>query len=735
MKCEELLIIVRVCKNMPVNSVIQNSDNSFFSQRVKEAIKTGLSMALSCGIALALGWSNPCWACIAVLVVSMPSVGESINKGLHRLWGTVLGVTIALTIAVLFSQDRWAAIACMSLWMGYSAFKMTYSKYNYVWFMGGYVTLLVVTNITSSSQQIFDFAMLRLQETMLGIIVHTFITNIVWPQKSSKKLKIILLRILNLQRDAIDRYFKIMIGSQDQAKNDQMYSLEAQHILLLKRNLESAASESLEVYESRYLWKAVVRECESVMESLEIWKDSLKNFNGKLNIEVFKNAKSFFSSIEKRLDQISTLVRFENAYLPEKKILVLNDMVLAKLSIREQAVAINTQDVLNRLEEAVVNLGKSASQLSEIREQGLKSIKKIQEHVLGPDLDSYVTMVRVVIGIWAAALFWIYFDVPGHISFIIFVGVHLLLGIMIPQINWTNFFVAESCGVVLACFIYVFLLPIMSTYLELAILLFCVSASICYIFYHPQKATLKMCTIMPMLLLINIQPHQIFDFSIFINNMLAMLLSIVFAAATFTFPYIQSRDKIFLKFHKRYFKFAKKINCSICCKEKNAVDYDNVCYKINELHRTAFKTKSMVGALNPDFSHQNNVSLSSIARNLNNISYRFKLLLDVIHVNAITNESGIAIITNWKSSIDKILTGLCGEEFSNVYILQFQNKVFCLDNELNNLLNESDLTADMVEHELILRLVSAYRGLSLSLIAHIKLLLTIDWVEMRESRF
>ena len=143
----------------------------------------------------------------------------------------------------------------------------------------------------------------------------------------------------------------------------------------------------------------------------------------------------------------------------------------------------------------------------------------------------------------------------------------------------------------------------------------------------------------------------------------------------------------------------------------------------------------MVGALNPDFSHQNNVSLSSIARNLNNISYRFKLLLDVIHVNAITNESGIAIITNWKSSIDKILTGLCGEEFSNVYILQFQNKVFCLDNELNNLLNESDLTADMVEHELILRLVSAYRGLSLSLIAHIKLLLTIDWVEMRESRF
>ena len=68
------------------------------STRIKEAIKTGLAMAVVYWIAMRLGWMNPYWAAFAVAMISLPTQGQSLHKGVQRMGGTMVGCPAALLL-------------------------------------------------------------------------------------------------------------------------------------------------------------------------------------------------------------------------------------------------------------------------------------------------------------------------------------------------------------------------------------------------------------------------------------------------------------------------------------------------------------------------------------------------------------------------------------------------------------------------------------------------------------
>jgi hypothetical protein len=94
------------------------------SSRVKAATKTALAMVLAYGVALSMDWHNAYWAGFAVAFCSLSTVGESLNKGLLRLCGTLLGGLVALTLISMFPQDRWSFLACMTIFIGFCTFMM-----------------------------------------------------------------------------------------------------------------------------------------------------------------------------------------------------------------------------------------------------------------------------------------------------------------------------------------------------------------------------------------------------------------------------------------------------------------------------------------------------------------------------------------------------------------------------------------------------------------------------------
>ena len=73
--------------------------------RAKEAIKTGLAMTIAYGISLWMGWENPYWAGFAVAMISLSTVGQSLNKGAMRMLGTLVAAVAALTFIVWLVQS------------------------------------------------------------------------------------------------------------------------------------------------------------------------------------------------------------------------------------------------------------------------------------------------------------------------------------------------------------------------------------------------------------------------------------------------------------------------------------------------------------------------------------------------------------------------------------------------------------------------------------------------------
>ncbi len=159
------------------------------SRKAKEAIKTGLAMTITYGIALSLNWEKPVWAGFAVAFVSLATIGQSFNKAAMRLFGSVVAGIVALVIFSLFIQDRWMFMAVLSGYVGFCSYMMGGSKNQYFWNVCGFVCVIICMGAGPSSIEAFQLTVLRVQETGLGILVYSIVALLLWPTHSLFKFR------------------------------------------------------------------------------------------------------------------------------------------------------------------------------------------------------------------------------------------------------------------------------------------------------------------------------------------------------------------------------------------------------------------------------------------------------------------------------------------------------------------------------------------------------------------
>ncbi|MGB1973194.1 MAG: FUSC family protein [Vibrio toranzoniae] len=153
-----------------------------FSTSTKEAIKAALSIVIAICLALRFQWEKPYWAAIAVAVMALnESFAHSINKGHNRLMGTLLGTGYAFFLIAMFSQDRFLFLAFFTLFLGICIFMSSDEKYGYIFSIGFAVCSIISCMGGFDSQVTFYFAVLRIQETLLGVITFSIVYRLVWP--------------------------------------------------------------------------------------------------------------------------------------------------------------------------------------------------------------------------------------------------------------------------------------------------------------------------------------------------------------------------------------------------------------------------------------------------------------------------------------------------------------------------------------------------------------------------
>lgn len=226
----------------------------------KEAIKVALSIVIAICLALWFGWEKPYWAAIAVAVMALnESFAHSINKGHNRLMGTLLGIGYAFFLIGMFSQDRFLFLTFFTLFLGVCIFMSSDDKYGYVFSIGFAVCSIVACMGGFDSQATFHFAVLRLQETLLGVIVFSVVFRIVWPVNTELNF---------VQRFETSR--QTLLDAMDQTDEIDIAALESNttNIDKLYQLLDLPLTGSYHLKENIQTWRLRVSEMAHIQDAL-----------------------------------------------------------------------------------------------------------------------------------------------------------------------------------------------------------------------------------------------------------------------------------------------------------------------------------------------------------------------------------------------------------------------------------------------------------------------------------
>lgn len=147
--------------------------------------KSLLAMYVAAWLAMWLQLEQPATAMITVVLVMHPHTGMVLAKSFYRAIGTLCGSLFGLALMSVFPQQRELFLFCMSLWValcaGGSTLYRNFMSYGFV--LAGYTAAIVALPAIGNPLNVFDSAVMRVSEVMLGIVVAGVISDVVLPER------------------------------------------------------------------------------------------------------------------------------------------------------------------------------------------------------------------------------------------------------------------------------------------------------------------------------------------------------------------------------------------------------------------------------------------------------------------------------------------------------------------------------------------------------------------------
>lgn len=140
------------------------SQLSFQSAFFRYALRIALTATGAFYLATWLGFGNPSWALLTVLVIMKPGFNLSKARLAHRVYGTIIGVMAGLLINYVFHPGP---IASMSIFLGSLFFAFSYIKRQYA-VTTGFFTLFILFFYSYLQLEFMDAAYYRLLDTLLA---------------------------------------------------------------------------------------------------------------------------------------------------------------------------------------------------------------------------------------------------------------------------------------------------------------------------------------------------------------------------------------------------------------------------------------------------------------------------------------------------------------------------------------------------------------------------------------
>lgn len=147
--------------------------------------KVIIAALLALWIAMKLNMPDPRTAIFTVFIVMQPQSGLVFAKSYYRVLGTIAGVGISLVIVGMFSQDPLWFITFFALWIGLTtAAGFKYRNFQFYGFvLAGYTLCIVALPVIETPLDVFDIAVSRFSEVIVGIMCATVVSDVIFPRR------------------------------------------------------------------------------------------------------------------------------------------------------------------------------------------------------------------------------------------------------------------------------------------------------------------------------------------------------------------------------------------------------------------------------------------------------------------------------------------------------------------------------------------------------------------------
>lgn len=607
-----------------------SSNPSALSPNAKQGIKVALAMVITYGLALQFAWMSSTWPAIAVAFIAQPGEGQALYKGLMRALGTFVAFFSSLFLLSLFPQDRWMLLIATSPFMGYFAYKMR-GENEYLWFVAGFVTPMIIMAGPSDPGHAFEFAAYRTLETLVGIGVWALVSAFLWPVTNLATLKSATDDLLATHQQLLESYRKVAIGEGSDGSASALQSKQAQLVTKVGSLIDVVAAETYEVRAVRRSWKRLHDTNLSFMQTAARLQSGVQDVRPIDRKAVLQGLPELFVELDARLGEARRLLTGEAPGRPSQPVsLVVDKQALAALDHFERAAV----EVPRRELEALgVQTGTMLECLQEIG--GVQQAERVGPGAVDDkeprgafglpplDHDQLQAGIITVISMWVGALIWIYVDPPGHVSWFQFIPNLTLAALRTPHVR---FFPLKmfAYSYVVGMVVYVFLMPHLSGFAELGTLIF--AFSFLTVYFFPKLSAILF---MAMFNMFGISNQQTYDFASMINSYLFTMAGI---AVVYALTYLIGSprpEKTFLKQTRRFFRSCQHL-VSQEARPKTFMQQAAWAYHLQELRSLPGKMAIWGKQINPQSFPENSAEqVTNLVAGLQLLAYRIEDLLEV----------------------------------------------------------------------------------------------------------
>ena len=687
---------------------------------------------------------------MSVAMISLPTVGQSLNKGVLRMMGTVAAAFLAFLYLSWFIQDRWAMLAILTVHVGFCCYMLTGKKMLYSWFVCGYVCLIICIGGGSSSADAFHIAVVRAGETAMGILVYTLVSVFLWPQNNQEALEKVAAQLVSTHIALYQGCRSLLTGSGKIVNTGSLMTEEAKLLTQFKMFFDAATTDSYEVWEVRRQWQQFLRDSHDLMETLERLRASFPELR-KLDMPKFlPNLENLCLELDMRFTQIERMLA-GNA--PERKpqaiVADLKKETLHSLSHLEKATLAVSKNEIDKLEMLSRSL---FDQVAGIRGYAQPSIKPDSEKqsprrwIIDP--ERFIRTMPVLLTLWISYILWVYVNPPGNASF---VELSTVLSLVVVKMNGgrpaTALFFPFVIGGIVSGILYLGVMPHFSCYWQLGTLVFVYYFIANYIFWKPQQGLALIGASVSFVDFTNITNEQTYNFSVWSTVYVLLILSMSVAIACTYITTSPHPEKIFLRLINRFFR-----NCEFHLsrigpdfKKKTGImeNLKTAVYN-NDLMELSFKVAKWGAKIDHrNFPDNSPEQVQALVTALHELALRIKTVTDASqHPQAayLINELRDDIRT-WRVLIEKEFRLLAANPVAAVESgvdmpARLAKQLTMLETHSKATFALKDKgTLNPEDYENFYRLLGSYRGLSESGVKFIQLAGKIDWAHWQEARF